>query len=1090
MVLSCVLCPTLIGRDVELSQLEDALLAALRGDGGLVIVGGEAGMGKTTLVRTLADRAERFGVEVLSGACSEAEISLPYLPFLEATGNHLALTDIAALRERLGHTVTDELAQLFPQLGRANPQPGDPTQAKLRLFESMLMLLRDAARNRAVLLILEDLQWADPATRELLDYASRRLRATNVLILATYRSDELHRKHALLPAIQGWRRSGVVEIMELRPLEARDVAEMVRAIFEEADITDEFRDFLLERSEGNPFVLEEILRDAFDRGDIFRTSGGWDRKALSEMRLPRTVKDAILHRLERLTREQVEILGAASVIGRTFELATLTAVTGLDESAVLAALETAIGYQLVEEDERSMSRYRFRHALTREAIYEDMIMPRRQQLHSRVADVLMERPDAEPVDLAHHLLLAARYDEAISRCVAAATAALARHAYRDAAELYSRAAPHVRDPLERARMLCAAGDAYWNNTEPAAARPLLEQGIAELEGAGRPVEAAAHRLTLGRCYWELLHSDLAREQFEKARDVLELGGPSEALAVAYLRLSGLVTFNRATPESLEDARRGAEIAEKAGAGRALAWAWNFMSIAEVELGQIELGLKHMEDSYRAAMEGQFRFQASNAIFNGLWLSVHLGDGRRARAWYDRAREPEWNRPGEVWTPYAIGLATLHFGRVHDAIEISKAALQRARDAGHEKQAWRASVLVAEALAENLQGSAAAAEMPPLSSRVEGQDAIYDSAARIRTRLAAGDPAGALAMARTVTPQVADLGSPADVIAEAARPDLEWLSTFVKGLPVQGECLATPRLGAALGCLALFEGRYEEARAQLGRAVEAYEAGGLLLDAWHASRFLAEAEFGCGEPEQARARLQATAASADGFGARLAASLARETAARLGLAVADALPSAEEVGVQPVPAGERLVTVLFVDVRGYTEMSSRTAPAEMVERITSLQRWATQEVSRRQGVVDKFAGDAIMATFNVTGQSVDHALQGLRAAIAIIDKASLAGLPVGAGLAVGPAMVGNLTESANLSVLGQVTNLAARLQAQSQAGQVTLDAEAYRRVEPWLSSQHVAAERVELDLKGFADPVTAYRVKAGLEIPPRANSRPA
>ena len=1089
MALSRVLCPTLVGRDHELSQLEDALLAALRGDGGVVIVGGEAGMGKTRLVRTLANRAERLGVEVLSGVCSEAEISLPYLPFLEAAGNHLASTDIATLRERLG-PAAEELAQLFPQLGRANPQPGDPTQAKMRLFESILLLLRDAARSKAVLLILEDLQWADPATRELLDYASRRLRATNVLILATYRSDELHRKHPLLPTIQGWRRSGVVEIIELRPLDAHGVAEMVRAIFEEAELTDEFRDFLLERSEGNPFVLEEILRDAFDRGDIFRTARGWDRKALSEMRIPRTVRDAILHRLERLTREMVDVLSAASVVGRTFDLPTLTAVTGQDESTVLAAMETAITYQLVEEDERSTSRFLFRHALTREAIYEDMIMSRRQQLHSRLADVLMARKDSEAVDLAHHLLLAARYEEAISRCLAAANTAMSKHAYRDAAELYSRAAPHVRDPLERARMLCAAGDAYWNNTEPAAARPLLEEGAAELEAAGQPVEAAAHRLTLGRCYWELLHSDLAREQFEKARDVLEQQGPTEALAVAYLRLSGLVTFDRATPESLEDARRGADIAERAGAHRALAWAWNFMSIAEVALGQIELGLKHMEDSYRAAIEGGYRFQAQNAVFNGLWLGVQLGDGRCVRAWFDRAREPEWSRPGEVWAPYAIGLATLHFGRVHDAIELARVALQRARDSGHQKQVWRALVLLAEALAENLEADAAAAELPPLSSRVEGQDVIYDSAARIRSRLAAGDAAGALAMAKTVRPESADLGSPADLIAEAARPELDWLRVFVRDLPVKGESFGTPRMAATLGCLALYEGRFEEARTHLGRAVEAYEAGGLLLDAWHASRFLAEAELGCGDREQALARLQATAASADGFGARLAARLARDAGVRLGLEVADALPPAEPVAAPHVAAGERLVTVLFVDVRGYTEMSNRTAPSEMVERITSLQRWAAQEVARRKGVIDKFAGDAIMATFNVSGQSVDHALQGLRAAIAIIDKASLAGLPLGAGIAVGPAVVGNLTESANMSVLGQVTNLAARLQAQSEAGQVTLDAEAYRRVEPWLDSQRVGAERIELELKGFAGPVTAYRVQAGLEMPARVGSRPA
>src|SRR5467141_3088710 len=123
MALARVLCEALVGREAEISLLEDALLAALRGDGGVVIVGGEAGMGKTRLVADLLDRARRRGSVVISGACSEAELSLPYLPFLEAIGNYLAREDVGALRERLG-PAADDLAQLFPQMGRPEPPGG------------------------------------------------------------------------------------------------------------------------------------------------------------------------------------------------------------------------------------------------------------------------------------------------------------------------------------------------------------------------------------------------------------------------------------------------------------------------------------------------------------------------------------------------------------------------------------------------------------------------------------------------------------------------------------------------------------------------------------------------------------------------------------------------------------------------------------------------------------------------------------------------------------------------------------------------------------------------------------------------------
>src|SRR5260370_24986940 len=343
-----------------------------------------------------------------------------------------------------------------------------------------------------------------------------RLRSTNVLVLARYGMDEMHRKHPLVPTIQGWRRSGQAQFIELQSLPPAAVADMVCAIFEERQVSDEFRDFFHERSEGNPFVLEEMLRDAVDRGDIYRTDSGWDRKALAEIRIPRNVRDTILHRLERLDRKDVAVLSAASVMGRSIDVKSLSAVAGVDEEAVLSALEASISAQLLEEEDRNSGRYRFRHALTRESIYEDMVVPRRQQLHARVADVLASRPDRVAVDLANHLLMAGRYDEAVGMCVAAADDAIRALAFRDAAELLERAAPYVPNPIERARMLCRAADSYSTNNQSATSNRLLEPAIAELESAGLDVEAAGQRVLLGRCFWELLRSDLAKEQFELA----------------------------------------------------------------------------------------------------------------------------------------------------------------------------------------------------------------------------------------------------------------------------------------------------------------------------------------------------------------------------------------------------------------------------------------------------------------------------------------------------------------------------------------------------------------------------------------------
>src|SRR5207244_10348968 len=175
------------------------------------------------------------------------------------------------------------LSQLLPpfELQTTLIDPGEPAQPKMRLYEAILACLRLAAERTGLLLVLEDLHWADPSTRELLEYIARRVRRrSRILLLATYRNDELNRRHPLRPLIQGWQRSGIAQIVDLQPLPPGGVARMVSAIFDNAPVEADLRDFLHERTETNAFVLEELLEAALDQGHIFLTAGGWDRKAI------------------------------------------------------------------------------------------------------------------------------------------------------------------------------------------------------------------------------------------------------------------------------------------------------------------------------------------------------------------------------------------------------------------------------------------------------------------------------------------------------------------------------------------------------------------------------------------------------------------------------------------------------------------------------------------------------------------------------------------------------------------------------------------------------------------------------------------
>jgi class 3 adenylate cyclase len=1082
MTVARALCPVLVGRDAELSALEDSLLSALRGEGGVVVLGGEAGLGKSRLVSELMSRAQRIGCAVMFGTCSEADIALPYLPFVEAIGNHLSGVDVPALGRRLG-AAGEELAQLFPQFGSGRSSGGDALQSKLRLFEAIVVLLREAARERALLLVLEDLHWAERSTRELVDYLTRRLRPTNVLVVATYRSDEMHRKHPLLPTIQSWRRSDQVQVIQLDPLGPEQVATMVSAIFDQTSVGTEFRDFIHQRTEGNPFVIEEMLKASLDHGDIFRTEGDWDRKPLNEFRIPDTVRDTILLRIERLGSDVADVIGAASVAGSSFDARLLTSLSGKDDSSVLEAVQTCVLHQLLEEEDSRAGTYRFRHALTREAVYEDIVVPKRQQLHSRLADILSTLPDHRPVERANHLLAAGRFDEAVPLCIAAAEEAGHALAYHDAALLLERAALHTREPRLHAQLLCRAGNEYWNNAEPGQGRRALEQGVAELDEAGLVKEAAVQRLMLGRCYWELQLPDRAAAEFERARAVLEDDGPSEALAIAYIRLSGLAGFSLRPEQSLRYAERALQIAREVDAGLPMAWSLNFKALAEIDLGRVEEGFQHIDESFRLAREGGHLFQAGNATYNATYQALHLGRGRLARRWVERHGREQVRDRATTWLAYVEGTLFLSEGSVSNALEALRKSVDRAQQSGHEKLHWRGLVGLAHALAESDRGEEAAALLPPLSSRVEAQDVIYDGAARIRTQLSLRNAKGALEMARSIPPAACHLGSPVDAVSETAGPaEAPWLRDFIAALPARGALQGSPRLAVAKGRLAVLEGRFDDAIAQLGAAEAAFRDENMLLDAWHAGRALAAAEAKAGREESARQRLDRIVTEATTAGAHLAARLAAETAGRMGLAITQpqARPEQSVDGAAPPPViatGERLVSVLFADVRGYTELARERTPAALADLVATLQRWAAQEVTRQRGLVDKFAGDAVMATFNVSGLSVDHTLHALQAAIAIRDKAALLGLPVGVGIAVGPAVVGNLAQGANVSVIGETTNLAARLQAASGAGEITLSEEAHRRLVPWLSSRELEAEPIELELKGMEGRVRAYRLAA-------------
>lgn len=1029
----------------------------------MVLLAGDPGMGKTRLGIELTERAARMGVAAFSGVCSEAALALPYLPFLEALGNYVARSDLDSLRAGLGESV-EELGPLFPRLGHTTRDAGDPTHAKLRFFEAILHLLEVAAGESGLLLVLEDLQGADDSTRELLDYIVRRLETTRILVLGTYRAEELSRKHPLLTSIEAWQRNGLAQVIELKPLDQGEVEGMIEAIFDEPSSSETGR-FLHDRCEGNPFVLEELLKEALDSGDIFRTERGWQRKELSDFKLPRTVREAILVRLERLGSEQLRMLRAAAVLGDPFQDTVLITVAGGDLPAVHEALRACVQQQLVREDPGAAGVYHFRHSLTRDAVYADLVSTERQEFHRRAAEALLEQHGARAVEIARHLIAAGRTLEAIPLCLEAAGQAETTWAMADAADLYENALPHVSDPLVRAGTLERLGKCLRYVSRPGAAgasEQRLEEAVRLFEEGGRPRDAARVRVALALAYYPRLRHARAIKELESAISVLEPDGPSAELAEAYNHLAFFRIIEIDGRGCAEWARKALAAAEAAGAGMSQVRAQSLLGLGLACEGRADEAIEWLDRSAAVAIEKGWSWAALSGM-NNVLLFLPLERWNEVPGRLEAMRKLDAHHFSTLNCEAMLAVAQ---GFPAKGAEIAETARQAS-----ESREWAMSVFWTRCTLVHAYTSLgrlddAREALPPAEASGDKQDQLSRWGAELQLVHAAGSDAAAVIAAQPVDDLV---------------KDWPWALERVLAMQALVDLGAIDRVDAELRD-APDTGFFRCVRVDLARARQDYptvlELAPPLVEmasrvgAWRfANRALlaiAEAAARSGSREAAAMTVQQVMSSAQERQHWAQQEQARELARRLDIKLEEVEAPAKVA--EPSATGERFVTVLFADIRGYTEMSRSTAPAVMADKIASLQRSAAREVARHHGTVDKFAGDAVMATFNVSGASVDHASHALRAAMAMRDRARYMGIALGIGIATGPAIVGRLSRDANLSVLGETTNLASRLQGQAGPNQIVLSEEAWRRLRDRVDAMHEM-----LDLKGFAHPVPAYRI---------------
>jgi predicted ATPase len=548
-----------VGRRTELAELSALLERAAAGEAWLAFVTGESGMGKTRLVGEFSARAREGGARVLSGDCVElGESELPYAPIVSAL-RPLARSQDPVLAE-LG-PARAELAQLLPELGEprsmASGTPDYPTP-QARVFEVLLRLLDRLSAAQPLVLVVEDIHWADRSTRDFLVFLTRSMCRERVLVLATYRSDELHRRHPLRPVVAELERSDRAARIALVPFTHAELADQLEDILG-APPDPGLVDRLLARSEGNPLFAEELLAAGRDgRGE-----------------LPPTLRDALMLRVEALGQDAQELLRVVAA-GQRLSHEVLREISGIDGRPLRDALREAVGQRLLEIDEEG--RYAFRHALLREAVHDDLLPGEHVDLHAGLAEALEHRatgPDGSleaQTEIAHHWAAAGDRKRALASAIRAAGAAERVHANGEAAAMLERALelwsavdePEALAGSDHVDLLRRAAEAHLGAGDHQRMRTLLRQALHEIDRDAEPHRAAVLLERLGKANWDLGRSEEALASYEEALAILPPGDMSAERAMALASQSGGLMLAARYDEAVERSRLAIEVARAAG----------------------------------------------------------------------------------------------------------------------------------------------------------------------------------------------------------------------------------------------------------------------------------------------------------------------------------------------------------------------------------------------------------------------------------------------------------------------------------------------------------------------------------------------
>lgn len=620
--------PKPVGREIESARLDEFWQAAVAGRGGLVVVSGEAGVGKSLLAHSLVSNVGQNNRLALVGHCFEFEGSLPYQPVVEM----LRAVAAGLLTSDLPSAYRSVLARLLPDVFRvAGAQEvlwpsdnGEASNHRALLFEAFLHSFHIISRSQPLLLVFEDVHWADHSTLDWLTYIVPRLSDTHILVLLTYRTDAVDAQHALARLVRRFEREGLLLRIPIQPLTRQACQELVAHLSGlEGPVLLPVADRLWTESGGNPFFLHEIVYGLFETGQIAITAGRWsgafiEAAPMAELPLLDSLRETIDARVERLPDMAGSFLKLAAVAGRAFQFQTIQHAGGWESEPAFNALEILLARGFLREHER-IGTYAFVHHLVQEAVYSSLVVPRRAHLHLRIAEALQALDADDFEGLAYHFARAGQAEPVRTYSLRAAERARQLLALKDAAEHYQTALElwSEADPAGRAETLYLLGHCQWVSAETDRALETFQAARALFEQLGEWVKAGDSERVIGRLYWEMGEREVALLHSQRALALLEGAPESVEMARALSSISQMHLVGGSYDQAVTWGERALALAGRLAAEDVTVHALNNIGSSRIHVHEFDQprGLELLRDSLRRAHALGLAHDVCRAYFN-------------------------------------------------------------------------------------------------------------------------------------------------------------------------------------------------------------------------------------------------------------------------------------------------------------------------------------------------------------------------------------------------------------------------------------------------------------------------------------------